>query len=90
MWVGAVGMGLIALGFPAIAIAAYPQILGDPKLLAFGMGVLLLMQSFGQFLGSLIPSMLLGPDVTNWVLTAGVMAVLGLAGTVLAFACKFK
>lgn len=90
MWVAVVAMGLLAMGVPTVAISAYPSILGDPKLMTVGMGVLMLVQSIGQFLGSLIPANLLGPDISNWMLCAAVLGGLGLAGVISLLVCKFK
>lgn len=90
LWAVLVVMGLLAMGVPTVAIAAYPDILGDPRKLTVGMGVLTLVQSLGQFLGSLVPSMLLGPALTNWTLCAVVLAALGLLATACIFFSKFK
>lgn len=90
LWVASVAMGLLAMGVPTVAISAYPVILGDPKLMTVGMGVLMLVQSIGQFLGSLVPASLLGPEISNWYLCAGVLCALGVAGTVSILLCRFK
>lgn len=90
MWAALVLMGLVAMGVPTVVIAAYPQILKDPKNLTIGMGVLMLVQSLGQFFGSFVPSVLLGPSLSNWVWCAGVLLVVGIAATVCAAVCKFK
>lgn len=58
--------------------------------MSVGMGVLMLVQSIGQFFGSLIPASLLGPDISNWALCAVVLSALGLGGTVSILACRFK
>jgi len=55
LWVAVVIMGLFAMGVPTAFISAYPSILGDPRLLSEGMGVFMLVQSIGQFFGSLLP-----------------------------------
>ncbi|RDB63301.1 hypothetical protein C1878_05435 [Gordonibacter sp. 28C] len=90
LWIAVVAMGLLAMGVPTVAISAYPSILGDPKLMTVGMGVLMLVQSVGQFLGSLVPASLLGPDLSQWTLCAAVLCGLGLVGTVSLLACKFR
>lgn len=53
------------------------------------MGVLLLVQSLGQFLGSFVPSLLLGPDLTQWALCGAVLCAAGLVGAALVAACRF-
>lgn len=90
IWIAAVVMGLLAMGTPAIVVAAYPYILGKPELLAVGMGVLLLVQSFGQFLGTFLPSLLLGPDLSRWMLCGGVLLALGLGSTLFVVFCRFR
>lgn len=90
MWAALVVMGLVAMGTPTVVIAAYPQVLGDPRRLTVGMGVLMLVQSLGQFLGSLVPSMLLGPAISNWVLCGIVLCAAGLAAAACVVICKFK
>lgn len=90
MWIALVVMGLVAMGTPAIVVAAYPQILGNPRMLTIGMGVLTLVQSLGQFLGSLVPSMLLGPSISQWALCAGALFAMGLAATACSIACRFR
>lgn len=90
LWIALVAMGLVAMGTPTVVIAAYPQILGDPQKLTLGMGVLMLVQSLGQFLGSLVPSALLGPALSNWALCGGFLCVMGLAATACAVVCRLK
>lgn len=90
LWVGVFAMGLLAMGMPTIVIAAYPGILGRPELLTVGMGVLLLVQSLGQFLGSLVPALLLGPGISNWGLCSIALFALGLAGAASVILCKFR
>ena len=89
MWAAAVAMGLFAMGAPTVVVAAYPRMLGKPELLGVGMGVLLLVQALGQFLGSFVPSLLLGPDLTQWALCGAVLCAAGLAGAALVIACRF-
>lgn len=90
MWVAVVIMGLLAMGTPAVFVTAYPRILGNPALLSVGMGVLLLMQSVGQFLGTFVSSNLLGPDLSGWFVCGLVTMVLGFVGTVSIAFCRFK
>ena len=90
LWVGVIAMGLLAMGVPTVAISAYPSILGDARLMTIGMGVLMLVQSVGQFLGSLVPSMLLGADLTNWSFCATILCIAGLLGAASVVACRFR
>ena len=90
LWVILVAMGLLAMGVPTVVMAAYPKLLADPLKLTVGMGVMMLVQSLGQFLGSLIPSIVLGPYLSNWTVCSIVLFLLGLAATACFVASKFK
>ena len=90
LWVILVAMGLLAMGVPTVVMAAYPKLLADPSKLTVGMGVMMLVQSLGQFLGSLIPSIVLGPYLSNWTACSIVLFLLGLAATACFVASKFK
>ena len=90
LWVILVAMGLLAMGVPTVVMAAYPKLLADPSKLTVGMGVMMLVQSLGQFLGSLIPSIVLGPDLSSWTVCSIVLFLLGLAATACFVASKFK
>ena len=90
MWVGAIVMGLVGLGGPVMCLTSYINVLGHPELMSIGMGVLMLVQSLGQFLGTWLVPLLLGPDVSSWMLTGIVMCVIGFAGTAALALCKFR
>lgn len=90
MWAALVIMGLTSMGTPTVFVAAYPTVLGKPELMSVGMGVLLLVQSLGQFLGTFISSALLGPLLDQWVLCGTVACVLALVGTLCVAVCRFK
>lgn len=90
MWAALVIMGLLAMGAPTVFVAAYPSVLGRPELMSMGMGVLLFVQSLGQFLGTVVPAMLLGPSLDQWMLCGLVAAGAALLGTVCVALCKFK
>ena len=90
LWAILVAMGLLAMGVPTVVMAAYPKLLADPSKLTVGMGVMMLVQSLGQFLGSLIPSIVLGPDLSNWTVCSIVLFLLGIAATACFVASKFK
>jgi MFS family permease len=90
MWVGAIVMGLVGLGGPVMCLTSYIHVLGRPQLMSIGMGVLMLIQSLGQFLGTWLVPLLLGPDMSAWMFTGIVMCIIGLAGTAALALCKFK
>jgi len=90
LWSGAIIMGLIGMGTPVMMLTSYPRILGKAELLSIGMGFLMLVQSLGQFLGTLISPILLGAAGDQWFFLGMMMCIFGLAGTALAAVCKFK
>lgn len=90
LWAVLAAMGLFAMGVPTVVMAAYPELLADPAKLSVGMGVMMLVQSLGQFLGSLVPSMILGPDLSNWTLCSTVLLVLGLIATACVVISKYR
>ena len=90
LWAGAIGMGLIGLGVPVMCLTSYIHVLGRPELMSFGMGVLMLVQSFGQFLGTFVPLLLLGAAADQWMLLGSAMFVVGLLGTGAVALCKFE
>lgn len=90
MWVGAIVMGLVGLGGPVMCLTSYIHVLGKPELMSIGMGVLMLVQSLGQFLGTWLTPILLGADMTGWMTAGIVMCIIGFAGTACLALCKFK
>lgn len=90
MWVGAVVMGLVGLGGPVMCLTSYVHVLGRPELMSIGMGVLMLVQSLGQFLGTWLTPILLGADMSGWMFAGTVMCVLGFVGTAALAFCRFK
>ena len=90
LWVGAIVMGLVGLGGPVMCLTSYINVLGRPELMSIGMGVLMLVQSLGQFLGSWLTPILLGPDMASWMFAGIVMCVIGFIGTAALAICKFK
>lgn len=90
LWIGALLMGLLGLGVPVMCLTSFNGVLAQPKLASVGMGVLMLVQSLGQFLGTFISPMLLGPASDQWMTLGITMLIIGLAGTVTIAVCKFK
>lgn len=90
LWAGALLMGLVGYGIPVACLSSLPQIAGSKALMPAAMGVLMLVQCLGEFLGSLVTPMLLGPDMSNWLFCGTVMGVLGLAAVGAICLCRFK
>ncbi len=90
LWVAAVVMGLVGMGGPGMCMAAYASVLERPELMSIGMGMLMLVQSLGQFLATLVVPMLLGADMNAWVFAGVVVCVIGFVGAAALAACKCK
>lgn len=90
LWVGAALIGFIGYAIPVCTLTSLPQIAGSKELLPTAMGVLMLVQCLGEFLGSLVTPMLLGPSGTDWMFCGVVMCVVGLAGAVALVFVKMK
>lgn len=90
LWVGAVGVGLIGYGIPVACLTALPQIAGGKEMMPVAMGIFTLVQCLGEFLGSLVTPMLLGPGMDQWVFCGVVMLIVGLLGAAAMAACKIK
>jgi MFS family permease len=89
MWVAAIIMGLVGLGAPVMFLTAWVSVVGKPELMAIAMGLIMLVQSLGQFLGTLVPPLLLGADMSNWVGTGIVIMVLGFVGAASVFFTRY-
>jgi MFS family permease len=90
MWVAAVIMGLIGLGGPVMFLVSLGIVVGKPELMAIAMGFLMLIQSLGQFLGTALTPLLLGPDLSNWTFTGIVIMIIGFVGAACVFAVNYK
>lgn len=90
LWLGVALMGLVGMGAVAMFLTAYSKLLPRPELASIGMGVLVLFQGFGQFLGTFLVQMLLGPTLDNWVFAGLALMALGLVGTGSLLVCKLR
>lgn len=64
--------------------------MGRPELASISMGVLMLVQSLGQFLGTFLSPLLLGAGGDAWMTLDVAMLIIGLVGTGIVALCKFK
>ena len=80
--VAVMGVGLFLSGF----VGLVPR----PELASVGMGLMVTVQGVGQFLGTFLVQMLLGPSLDHWFLAGGVLMGLGLAGTILLALCRMR
>ncbi len=90
LWVGALLMGLIGYGIPVACLTSLPQIAESKALMPAAMGILMLVQCLGEFLGSLVTPLLLGPGMDQWLFCGMVMGGLGVAGVAAIALCRFK
>jgi MFS family permease len=90
LWLGVALMGLLGMGAPTVALAVYPRLIGDPKMIAVGMGLLTLIQSIGQFLGTMLPALTLGPGLDQWAMTASVVLGISAFGISFAILCRIE
>ena len=51
---------------------------------------MIFVQGLGQFLGSYLVQMLLGPQLDQWLFAGAVVMALGLAGTVSLALCRLR
>lgn len=90
MWCAVALMGFVGMGSVGLFLSAYAKILPRPELASIGMGVLVLVQGVGQFLGTFLVQALLGPSLTEWAFAGGVLMVLGFAGSFALFLCRIR
>ena len=90
LWVAVVVMGLVGMGGVGMFLSGYMKLLPRSELASIGMGVMILVQGLGQFLGTFLVQILLGPTLENWVFAGTVLMVMGLVGTVSLLLCRLK
>lgn len=90
LWVAVAVMGLVGMGGVGMFLSGYMRLLPRPELASIGMGVMILVQGLGQFLGTFLVQILLGSTLENWVFAGTVLMVMGLLGTVSLLLCRLK
>ncbi len=90
LWVAVCVMGLVGMGGIGMFLSGYASLVPDPALAAGSMGVMILVQGVGQFLGSYLVQMLLGAQLTQWLFAGGVLMALGLAGAAALLLCRLR
>ena len=90
LWVGALLMGLVGYGVPVLSLTALPQIAGSKALMPAMVGLFMLVQSLGEFLGSFLVPILLGPSMAEWTFCAVVVSAMSTVGVVALALCRFK
>lgn len=90
LWVGVFAMGLFGMGGIGQYLSGITKLIPRPDLSPIGMGMLVTFQGVGQFLGTFLVQMLLGPQLTEWWFAGMVLMFMGLAGTALIALCKLR
>lgn len=90
LWVAVAIMGLVGMGGVGMFLSGYTKLLPRPELASIGMGVMVLVQGLGQFLGTFLVQILLGPTLENWMFAGMVLMVMGLVGTVSLLLCRLR
>lgn len=90
LWVGVFAMGLLGMGGIGQYLAGFTKLLPSPEFASIGMGVLVTFQGVGQFLGTFLVQMLLGPQLTEWWFAGIVLMIMGFVGTALIAICKLR
>lgn len=90
LWVAVLAMGLLGMGGVGQYLSGITKLIPSPDLTPLGMGVLVTFQGDGQFLGTFLVQMLLGPQLTEWWFAGIVLMLMGLAGTVLIALCELR
>jgi MFS family permease len=82
LWVAALVLGLIGAGCFGIFLAGWTNVLPRPELIPIAMGVFILAQCIGQFLGTYLIQFFLGPGLDQYIPAAFALLVIGVLGTV--------
>jgi len=90
MWAAAIIMGIMALGTAGLILSLYTRILPRLELAPIAMGVSVSIQGIGQFLGTFLVQLLLGPEFLNVALAGVVVMLIGLAGAASFGFCRMR
>lgn len=90
LWIAAIVMGLIGMGGIGLFLSGYTRLVPDPALASLSMGIMILVQGIGQFLGSFLVQILLGPDLSHWTSAGLTLLGMGLVGTAALSLCRMR
>lgn len=90
LWAAVAVMGLVGMGGVGLFLSGFVKLLPRPEFASLGMGVMVTVQGIGQFLGTFLVQMLLGPDLGNVFFAGVVLMGLGLLGTLLLVLCRLR
>lgn len=90
VYVGAVLFGAIGMGVPAMVLTSVGEVVENPELAGPGMGLMMVFQNLGMFLGTLIFPMVVAAMGGNYTSAGMVLIPIVLVALVIAFMAKFK
>jgi MFS family permease len=90
MYLGAIICGLVGLGAPAMALSSMGEVVGKPELIGTGMGLIMLFQNAGMFLGSMLMPYFLLMTGGSWALAGLILLPIALVGMGIGALAKFK
>lgn len=90
LWAAVALMGFVGMGGVGLFLSAFTKLLPGPQYASVGMGVMVCVQGLGQFLGTFLVQILLGPDLTSWMFAGLVIMAMGIVGTLALALVKMK
>lgn len=90
MYLGAVILGLIGMGTPAMVLASIGKVNPKPELAGTGVGLLMTCQGLGMFLGSMFMPYFLQFTGGNWATAGWLLFPITIIGVILGAMSKFK
>jgi hypothetical protein len=90
VYIGTVLFGAIGMGVPGMVLAGVGEVVDRPELAGPGMGLMMIFQNLGMFLGTLI-FMPIVAMVGGSFTTAGLVLIpIAVVGLLFAIACKLR
>lgn len=90
LWASSLAIGLIGSLTFVSSLSAVSDVIGDRRFYALGVSSYMFIECSGEFIGGLVPPLLLGPASSDWIQLAGGLLVLGSMGVVATIACRFQ
>lgn len=90
MYIGAVILGLIGMGHPAMVLGSIGKVNPKPELAGTGIGLLMTCQGIGMFLGSALMVYFLQWAGGNWTIASSFLIPIAIIGLILGAMSKFK
>lgn len=90
LWVAAVTMGIVSMGGVGLFLSGYMKIMPHPERASIAMGLMILVQGLGQFLGTFLVQRMLGPDLANWMGAGLALMLFGMLGSAAIALCKME